>query len=398
MHGRQERRCPDCGGYQFVEDHSAGDVVCKGCGLVVEAHIIDERSEWRTFSDKDKEGADPNRVGGPSNPLLGGSALTTMIGKLPGGDAAGTYALQRLHARSNNPERTLANAFKEIADLCERLSLQDNIRDKACAICKDVTEYKNMKSRGARPLYAACIYVACRQEGVPRTFKEIYAAVPDVAKKDIARSYQDIFQMLRDQAQAKLGDSTVTAAARLAPGVHPADYMRRWCSQLGMTQQESRACVEAAERAMPREERLDVGPQAHHAWSGKSPISIASAIIFTIAQLQSKKRAKAQAAAGGGAAAGGNAQAGSQPEDIGLQDITIISGVALTTIMALYRDMYNSLDEIVPSWYAGPELLLQLMPPAEKPGRAAAVAAEKAAARGASPAPAAAAAPAKRKE
>ena len=24
----------------------------QGCGLVVEAHVIDERSEWRTFSDK----------------------------------------------------------------------------------------------------------------------------------------------------------------------------------------------------------------------------------------------------------------------------------------------------------------------------------------------------------
>lgn len=48
----QDRKCPDCGSIQFVEDHANGDIVCKGCGLVAEAHIIDERSEWRTFSDK----------------------------------------------------------------------------------------------------------------------------------------------------------------------------------------------------------------------------------------------------------------------------------------------------------------------------------------------------------
>ena len=24
-----QQKCPDCGGIQFVEDHAAGDVVCK---------------------------------------------------------------------------------------------------------------------------------------------------------------------------------------------------------------------------------------------------------------------------------------------------------------------------------------------------------------------------------
>jgi hypothetical protein len=51
---------------------------------------------------QDKEGADPNRVGGPGNPLLEGGGMTTMIGKAPGagGDAAGNSALARLHART----------------------------------------------------------------------------------------------------------------------------------------------------------------------------------------------------------------------------------------------------------------------------------------------------------
>jgi hypothetical protein len=28
-HLRQERQCPDCRGTDFVEDHSAGDIVCR---------------------------------------------------------------------------------------------------------------------------------------------------------------------------------------------------------------------------------------------------------------------------------------------------------------------------------------------------------------------------------
>ena len=41
--------------------------------------MIDVGSEWRTFSN-DKAGVDPSRVGGPENPLLNGSDLSTMIG------------------------------------------------------------------------------------------------------------------------------------------------------------------------------------------------------------------------------------------------------------------------------------------------------------------------------
>lgn len=48
--------------------------------------VIDVGSEWRTFSNE-KNGVDPSRVGGPENPLLNGSDLSTMIG--PGrGDAS----------------------------------------------------------------------------------------------------------------------------------------------------------------------------------------------------------------------------------------------------------------------------------------------------------------------
>lgn len=41
--------------------------------------MIDVGSEWRTFSNE-KSNVDPSRVGGPENPLLNGSDLTTMIG------------------------------------------------------------------------------------------------------------------------------------------------------------------------------------------------------------------------------------------------------------------------------------------------------------------------------
>lgn len=107
------------------------------CGLVAQAHIIDERSEWRTFGDKDKESEDPNRVGGPSNPLLDSAALSTMIGRGTRGDGGLAYQLNRMHNRASTQDRALLNAFKEIKGLCQRMDLNDNIRDHAQKVSRE---------------------------------------------------------------------------------------------------------------------------------------------------------------------------------------------------------------------------------------------------------------------
>ena len=63
----------------MIEDYRAGDMICSECGLVVGDRVIDVGSEWRTFSNE-KGVEDRSRVGGPENPLLGGTDLSTMIG------------------------------------------------------------------------------------------------------------------------------------------------------------------------------------------------------------------------------------------------------------------------------------------------------------------------------
>lgn len=105
-------------------------LVLQECGLVAQAHRIDERSEWRTFGDKDKESEDPNRVGGPGDPLLDGN-LSTIIGKGTKGDGGMAYQLNMMHNRASAQDRALKNAFKAIGGLCERLNLVENIRDHA---------------------------------------------------------------------------------------------------------------------------------------------------------------------------------------------------------------------------------------------------------------------------
>lgn len=116
--------CPECKrATEVVLDHSAGDTVCSECGLVLEAHSIDETSEWRTFANESGDN-DPVRVGGISNPLLSDGGLSTVISSRPnnangGSDFLGS-GLGRWQSRGSNPDRSLLQAFKAIASMSER--------------------------------------------------------------------------------------------------------------------------------------------------------------------------------------------------------------------------------------------------------------------------------------
>ncbi|PON64553.1 TFIIB transcription factor [Trema orientale] len=164
--------CSDCKRQTLVVvDRSAGDTVCSECGLVLESHSIDESSEWRTFANESADN-DPVRVGGPMNPLLSDGGLSTVIAK-PNGATGDLWSssLGRLQNRGSDPDRGLILSFKTIATMCDRLGLVATIKDRANEIYKRVEDQKSSKGRNQDALLAACIFIACRQEGKPRTVK-----------------------------------------------------------------------------------------------------------------------------------------------------------------------------------------------------------------------------------
>ncbi|WIA14308.1 hypothetical protein OEZ85_002840 [Tetradesmus obliquus] len=288
---RQERVCADCGGRDFVEDHAAGDIVCKACGLVAEAHIIDERSEWRTFGDKEKEGDDPSRVGGAQNPFMNDGGLSTGIGKLPGG-AGGQYnTLMRLHNRQNVSDRAMQTASREVATTCERLRMTDAVRNSALEIYKDVHDNKALKGRALKAVYAACIFVAAKRENTPRTFKEICAVMPDVSKVDIGRCFTAIDRMYKKHLQMKaMHQGKDLAGAVALEGARPnatagmatqaTDLIKRFMSKLGLEQKVSlmahRVGLKAAELAA-----AEAVP-----WASRDPATQACALIYGVLLIQ----------------------------------------------------------------------------------------------------------------
>ncbi|GAB4819087.1 hypothetical protein N2152v2_006133 [Parachlorella kessleri] len=326
-----EQTCPDCQESDFVEDHASGDLICRNCGVVVEAHNIDERSEWRTFSDSDKAGgADPNRVGGPVNPLLSDGGMSTIIAAGKGSDRGMVNNLKRMQARTEvGQDRTLINAFKEIGKICTAMKLSDVVKYQANEYYKEAYEKsKSVKGRAQAAVYSAVIFLACRQTGYPRTFKEICASVPQAAKKDIGRMYKAI---VADLQLKEKGDFRSEVGS-----IHPENFLRRYMSMLGFNNQDMKAAIELANAAVPKE-----GPARDQLrpWDGKSPISIAGAVLWVLSQLPRTSQ---------------------HPK---LDDICAVCGVADATIRAIYKDMHPYLGSLVPPTWASPAEVARLLLP-----------------------------------
>jgi transcription initiation factor TFIIB len=282
--------------------------------VVVESRIIDERSEWRTFNDKDKEGGDPSRVGGPINPLLSDGGLSTMISGGKGVDRGLAANLQRLQARTEvGADRNLILAFKEIGKICSAMKLPEVVKFQANEYYRDAMQKsKAVKGKQHAAVFSAVIFLACRQQGYPRTFKEICTIVPQVKVKDIGRIYKAIVNdlQLKETGQFK---SEVNS-------IHPENFVRRFMSVLGLTNADMNRAVALANAILPRE-----GPDAdtHRPWHGKSPLTVAGTIIYILANLP------------------GTSQV------VTLEEISSVCGVAEQTINLLYKEMYPSLPELL---------------------------------------------------
>ncbi|GFP92994.1 transcription initiation factor iib-2, partial [Phtheirospermum japonicum] len=116
---------------------------------------IDETSVWRTLAD-DSGDHDSNRVRGPVNPLLGDSALSTVISWGANG-VSGDPTLARLQNRGGDLDRAIVLAFKMISNMADRLSLVTTIEDWASEIYKRLEDQKCTRGRKLEDLVAACI-------------------------------------------------------------------------------------------------------------------------------------------------------------------------------------------------------------------------------------------------
>ncbi|KAK2155436.1 hypothetical protein LSH36_240g00019 [Paralvinella palmiformis] len=302
--------CPSHPDTPLVEDYHAGDMICPECGLVVGDRVIDVGSEWRTFSNE-KNAKDASRVGAAENTLLEGGDLSTMIAVGPGDRALDDNgrSIYKNRRQVSSSDRALLNAFREISQMAERLNLPHMIVERANTLFKQVHEGKSLKGRSNDAIASACLYIACRQEGVPRTFKEI-CAVSKISKKEIGRVFKLILKNLETNVEL----------------ITTGDFMSRFCSNLGLHQSVQKAATFIAKKAVD----LDLV-------SGRSPISVAAAAIYMASQASDDKKSA--------------------------KDIGDIAGVAEVTIRQSYKQMYPKAHTLFPEDFKFVTPIEQLPPP-----------------------------------
>lgn len=317
--------CKDCkeNPPNLVEEFSSGDMVCGSCGLVLGDRIVDTRSEWRTFSNDDQGNDDPSRVGDGANPLLNGSQLQTTIAF--GDGNARSRDLLRAQGKSANDKATkgLLAAYKEIGAHCDAVNIPKNVSDTAKHLFKLVDDAKAFKGKSQEAIIAGCIFIACRQCGVPRTFREIYA-LTKVSKKDIGRTFKALEKFFAQDSAGKAamanaagGNVQPTDAYHTTTSTNAKDLCLRYCSQLGLKSQQFVKVSQGLADKMST-----VGDLA-----GRSPLSVAAACIYMASYLLGK---------------------GKSP-----REISQVAGVSDGTIRTAYKYLYQERDRLIePEWIA----------------------------------------------
>ncbi|KAH7328734.1 cyclin-like protein [Stachybotrys elegans] len=275
--------CPDCKEIppNLIEEFSSGDMVCDSCGVVVGTRIIDTRSEWRTFANDDQGGDDPSRVGGPQDEFVEGQQLATTVAF---SESKAHKALSRVQNNTNQDkaQKGLMQAYKEIVSLCEAINMGQNVSNAAKHIFKLVDKHKFMKGKPQDVVIAGCIFIACRQNHVPRTFREIFN-LTSVSKKEVGRIFKQLqafLQKLNDTEGEATGLNTVTNYEKQS--MRAEDLCGRFVSQLGYKNQQQISKIS-------RELALQANDIS--ALAGRSPLSVAAACIYMACHLVGEPRA-----------------------------------------------------------------------------------------------------------
>lgn len=181
--------CPDCNEDppNIIEDWQEGNVTCTTCGLVLETHLVDQRSEWRTFASDDGKGDDPSRVGkaeDPNDPTKG--HLQTGIGFNPAGQRDRT--LDRAHATlyKDHGIQALEVAYGLLRQICTSLNVPHVTTTIAEDLYRSVYKHPMMKSKNWKTHVSACVLLSARRNANGLGFHDVGAAA-GISSKEVSK-------------------------------------------------------------------------------------------------------------------------------------------------------------------------------------------------------------------
>jgi transcription initiation factor TFIIB len=268
------RVCPECGGTNFIEDQSHGELYCSKCGFVMKEDIIDTGQEWRAFDSEQMSRR--ARGGAPLTFTKHDKGLTTEIGKglgelykVPARKRAQYYRLTKWHKRLiKSKDRNLSFALSELQRIISFLNLPRPIHERIAKYYEQAVNKGLVRGRSIESVVAAITYAVSREFGSPRTLDEISEA-SGVEKREIGRTYRYIAREL---------------GIRILPA-NPITYVPRFCSMLGLSDKVQARAIQILNKA-----------KKHDITSGKGPTGVAAAAIYIACVLVGEKRTQREVA------------------------------------------------------------------------------------------------------
>lgn len=206
--------------------YDAGCYFCSLCGIYQQKRLTED-AEYRYYGDADNKGSNPERVGMPTNALLPESSLGSLIG-YRAYDSNNFKKMVQYNSWNAMPykERSQWKVFNKISNKAKSGGLPTIIIEDAKTYYKIISETSISRGSNREGLIAACIYMACKKEKVPRSAKEI-ADMFDIALQDMTKGckrFKEIWRLsLEKNNKIKLRTS------------NPLDYIDRFCSNLQLS-------------------------------------------------------------------------------------------------------------------------------------------------------------------
>jgi transcription initiation factor TFIIB len=248
---RECLKCPDCGS-NIVNGNK--EIYCDSCGLVIAENIVDPGPEWRSYDSEQIEKR--VRVGLPMTYRINDKGLKIPIDKFLKGKE-GRAGI------NTTKEQSFIFALSQIERMSSALGLPENIQESASLLYRKAMKGGLIKGRSIEAITSAILYIACRQYGVPRTFKEI-EQVSWIEKEYILSAVKSLLEKL----ELKI------------PPASPCDFVFRFCSLLNLSI-ETRAKV------------LEI---TNKVFNGGVPTGTVGAIIYIVTELSNEPRTKKEIA------------------------------------------------------------------------------------------------------
>jgi transcription initiation factor TFIIB len=233
-------RCPECGSPKIEMDKYRGEIICADCGIVHMGNAIDMGPEWSSFQrdngsrpERTGPASDINKMKTPEMTIISFTDKDHYGNSIPSTTRAQIYRMRRWQRRIrtyNVEKKNLIKGYHEIEIISQALEVKRPVIELAKEHYKRAAELMMVQGRGVECVALASVYIACRENGSPRSFNEIMKDY-NVTRRDLIRTFR---KMVRD-----MGIRT--------EHTRPMDFLERFCDRLKLNQSTRKKAEEMIE-------------------------------------------------------------------------------------------------------------------------------------------------------